>query len=131
MYKQLCNVTKVETNYQERKILILDVWVELEDGGGFSCFNVVLDNWDEDKKRRVGSTYGCEMIIQCLDFFGVNNLSEVKNYKCYILTDKEQIWCASDVLGLEQLPFYEYRNNRQRIIKQEVLDEFVGDVDGQ
>ena len=39
------------------------------------------------------------------------------------------MWCASDVLGLEQLPFYEYRENRQRIIKQEVLDEFVGDVD--
>ena len=124
MKKQLCNVTKVETNYQERKILILDVWVELEDGGGFSCFNVVLDNWDEDKKRRVGSTYGCEMIIQCLDFFGVNNLSEVKNYKCYILTDKEQIWCASDVLGIEQLPFHEYSKRRQSIIKSDVLKEF-------
>ena len=37
--------------------------------------------------------------------------------------------CAGDVLGLEQLSFYEYRDNRQCIIKQEVLDEFVGDVD--
>lgn len=124
MKKQLCNVTKVETNYQERKILILDVWVELEDGGGLSCFNVVLDNWDEDKKRRVGSAYGCEMIIQCLDFFGVNNLSEVKNYKCYILTDKERIWCASDVLGIEQLPFHVYSKRRQSIIKSDVLKEF-------
>ena len=129
MKKQLCNITKVSTQYQDRKVLILDVWAELEDSGVFSCFNMVLDSWDGEKKRRTGTSYGCEMIIQCLDFFGVNDLSEVKDYKCYVLTEKDRIWCASDVLGLEQLPFYEYRNNRQRIVKQEVLDEFVGDID--
>ena len=71
MKKQLCNITKVSTQYQDRKILILDVWAELEDSGVFSCFNMVLDSWDGKKKRRTGTSYGCEMIIQCLDFFGV------------------------------------------------------------
>ena len=124
MNKVLCNVERVCTSYQDRKILILDVWVELEDKGSFSCFNMVLDTYDNVKQKRVGTAYAGEMIIQCLDFFGVDDLSQVKNYKCYILTDKERIWCATDVLGLEQLQFEQYKHNRQSIIKKDVMDEF-------
>ena len=127
MNKVLCNVERVCTSYQDRKILILDVWVELEDKGRFSCFNMVLDTYDKERERRVGTDYAAEMIIACLDFFGVDDLSQVKNYKCYILTDKEYIWSCTDVLGLEQLPFDEYSHNRKTIIKKDILDEFVGD----
>lgn len=125
MNKVLCNVTKVKTSYQNRKILILDVWVDLEGSGSFSCFNIVLDTYDQDKKKRVGTAYGLEMIRQTLDFFGVDDFSQVKNYKCYILTDKERIWSCTDVLGLEQLPFDEYKSNQQQIIKKDVLNEFI------
>ena len=124
MNKQLCNVTKVCTSYQDRRILILDVFVDLESGGSLSVFNMCLDTYDQDKKQRVGTAYGCEMIRQTLDFFGVDDLSQIKNYKCYLLTDKESIWCASDVLGLEQLPFDQFKHQRQQIIKAEVLKEF-------
>ena len=127
MNKVLCNVERVCTSYQDRKILILDVWVELEGKGIFSCFNMVLDTYDKEKQRRVGTAYAAEMIIACLDFFGVDDLSQVKNYKCYILTDKDYILSCTDVLGLEQLPFDEYSNNRKTIIKKDILDEFVGD----
>ena len=123
----LCNVERVCTSYQDRKILILDVWVELEGKGRFSCFNMVLDTYDKERERRVGTAYAAEMIIACLDFFGVDDLSQVKNYKCYILTDKDYIWSCTDVLGLEQLPFDEYSHNRKTIIKKDILDEFVGD----
>ena len=127
MNKVLCNVERVCTSYQDRKILILDVWVELEGKGRFSCFNMVLDTYDKERERRVGTAYAAEMIIACLDFFGVDDLSQVKNYKCYILTDKDYIWSCTDVLGLEQLPFDEYSHNRKTIIKKDILDEFVGD----
>ena len=127
MNKVLCNVERVCTSYQDRKILILDVWVELEDKGSFSCFNMVLDTYDKERERRVGTAYAAEMIIACLDFFGVDDLSQVKNYKCYILTDKDYIWSCNDVLGLEQLPFDEYYHNRKTIIKKDILDEFGGD----
>ena len=127
MNKVLCNVERVCTSYRDRKILILDVWVELEGKGIFSCFNMVLDTYDKEKQRRVGTAYAAEMIIACLDFFGVDDLSQVKNYKCYILTDKDRIWSCTDVLGLEQLHFDEYSYNRKTIIKKDILDEFVGD----
>lgn len=124
MNRQLCNVTKVSTQYQDRKILILDVWVELEHGGELSCFNIVLDRWCKEKERRVGTAYAAEMIISCLDFFGVNDLSEVRDYPCYILHTSEHIFSADDVTGLEQLPFKKFKNNRKSIIKKEILDEF-------
>lgn len=84
--------------------------------------NVVLDSYDEELKRRIGSVYGAEMIRQTLEFFGVNNFSDIKNYKCYLLTEKDSIWCSSDVLGFEQLPFDEYKNNQQQLIKSDVLE---------
>ena len=127
MNKVLCNVERVCTSYQDSKILVLDVWVALEGKCSFSCFNIVLDTYDKEKQRRVGTASAAEMIIACLDFFGVDDLSQVKNYKCYILTDKEYIWSCTDVLGLEQLHFDEYSNNRKTIIKKDILYEFVGD----
>ena len=124
MNYQLCNVKSVTTNYQDRKILILDVNVELVDGGGLSVFNVVLDTYDKDKQKRVGTAYGCEMIRQTLQFFGVNDPSEIKNYKCYLLTHKESIWNAGDVLGIENFDFPQYKHHRKSIIKSEVLEQF-------
>ena len=124
MNEILCNVTKVKTSYQDRKILVLDVFVDLPDGGSLSVFNMVLDNYNESKKERQGTSYGCEIIRQTLDFFGVDDLSEVKNYKCYLLSNKERIWSAGDVLGLRQLPFQQYKHNLKEIIKEDVLNEF-------
>ena len=124
MNEILCNVTKVKTSYQDRKILVLDVFVDLPDGGSLSVFNMVLDNYNESKKERQGTSYGCEILRQTLDFFGVDDLSEVKNYKCYLLSNKESIWLAGDVLGLRQLPFQQYKHNLKEIIKEDVLNEF-------
>ena len=124
MNEILCNVTKVKTSYQDRKILVLDVFVDLPDGGSLSVFNIVLDNYNESKKERQGTSYGCEILRQTLDFFGVDDLSEVKNYKCYLLSNKERIWSAGDVLGLRQLPFQQYKHNLKEIIKEDVLNEF-------
>ena len=124
MNKIICNVTKVQTNYQDRKILILDCFVDLPDWGSLSVFNMVIDTYSDELKDRIGSAYGCEMIRQTLDFFGVDDLSQVRNYKCYLLTEKDRIWSSSDVLGLEQLPFDEYKHQRQQIIKKDVLDMF-------
>ena len=124
MNEILCNVTKVKTSYQDRKILVLDVFVDLPDGGSLSVFNRALDNYNESKKERQGTAYGCEILRQTLDFFGVDDLSEVKNYKCYLLSNKVHIWSAGDVLGLRQLPFQQYKHNLKEIIKEDVLNEF-------
>ena len=73
--KHLCEVTEASLGYQDRKILVLNVFVSLEQGGCLNIFGNVLDSYDETRKHRVGSAYGCELIRQTLDFFGVSALS--------------------------------------------------------
>lgn len=124
MKKILCNVEKVKTSYQDRKILILDCFVEMEDGGFLSVFNTVLDSYNEELKNREGSQYGCELIRQLLDFFGVDDLSEIKNYKCWLLTNKDTVWSSSDVLGFEQLSCSEFKNNQKKLLKSD-LERYI------
>ena len=70
------------------------------------------------RKFEVGET------VAAFDRISIANFEEVKNYKCYLLTDKEHIYSASDVIGIEQLPFSQYKRNLSCIIKAEVLSEF-------
>jgi len=127
MKKILCNVEKVCFQYHDRKIMILDWFVEMDDdwSGSFSAMNLVLDTYDPVLKNRVGTVYGSEMIRQTLEFFGVDNFDQVKNYKCYLLTDKQQILCSSDVIGFQQLPFDEYKRNQQVFMKKDIYDQFA------
>ena len=126
MIKHLCKVTGASLRYQDRKIMVLNLFVNLEDGGGLVVFNNVLDSYDETRKHRVGSAYGCELIRQTLDFFGVSDLHEIKDYYCYVLSDKEYISSSSDALGIEQLSCSGKSNNQQRIIKSE-LEYLIND----
>ena len=64
MIKHLCKVTGASLSYQDRKIMVLNLFVNLEDGGSLVVFNNVLDSYDETRKHRVGSAYGCELIRQ-------------------------------------------------------------------
>lgn len=127
MKKILCNVESVKFQYQDRKILILDWFVKLEDEayGSFSAMNLVLDTYDKELKARVGTAYGSEMIRQTLDFFGVDNFNEIKNYKCYALTNVDRVMCATDIIGFEQLPFDEYSRNQKHLIKKDIYNQFV------
>lgn len=124
MNKLLCNIEQVKLNYQDRKIMVLEVWTDIEDGGVLNSFGMVLDTYNETIKQRQGSAYGLEMIRQLLDFFGVNDLSEVKNYKCYLLTDADWVSSASDVIGLENFSFEHYKHRQTQVIKKDVLNMF-------
>ena len=120
MIKHLCKVTGASLSYQDRKIMVLNLFVNLEDGGSLAVFNNVLDSWDEDRKHRVGSAYGCELIRQTLDFFGVSDLHEIKDYYCYVLSDKEYISSSSDVLGIEQLGCSNKKHNQNKLLKSDL-----------
>ena len=120
MIKHLCKVTEVSLGYQDRKILVLNVFVSLEDGGYLNIFGNVLDGYDKTRKHRVGSAYGCELIRQTLDFFGVSDLHEIKDYYCYVLSDKELITASWDVLGIEQLDCSDKKYNQKKLLKSDL-----------
>ena len=126
MIKHLCKVTGASLSYQDRKIMVLNLFVNLEQGGYLNIFGNVLDSYDETRKHRVGSAYGCELIRQTLDFFGVSDLHQIKDYYCYVLSDKEYISSSSDVLGIEQLGCSNKKHNQNKLLKSD-LEYLIND----
>ena len=79
-------------------------------------------NWD---------IWATNLQYDLINIFGVDDLSQVKNYKCYLLTEKERIWSCTDVLGLKRLPFDEYSHRQQEFIKKDIYEEFLGNNDSE
>lgn len=70
---------------------ILTLWISLEfDGGGQGYGGYALDQWDEKKKERIGTDYGCQCIINLLNTFDVINWSKLENIYCRV--EREEGW---------------------------------------
>lgn len=102
MIKKLALVEKVYLEYQDRQILNVNCLVHYEDLGHQNIMNIVLDTWDKDKQKRVGTAEGMTFLIDLLKFFGVNNLTEVKNQYIYVHVDESQSW-YNQAHGIEHL----------------------------
>ena len=102
MIQKLALVEKVYLEYQERHILNINCLVSYEDFGSQNIMNIVLDTWDKEKQKRVGTAEGMTFLIDLLNFFGVNNLTEVENQYVYILVDDVDSWYGK-AHGIEHL----------------------------
>ena len=102
MIKKLALVEKVYLEYQERHILNVNCLVSYEDFGSQNIMNIVLDIWDKEKQKRVGTAEGMTFLIDLLNFFGVNNLTEVENQYVYVLVDDVDSWYGK-AHGIEHL----------------------------
>ena len=123
MKKQLAKVTGATLQIQERGILSFYVFVDYEDFGRQGVGGLSLDTWDEEKKRRVGTAYGCEMIRQLLLFFGVNNLDEVKGQHVYVLGEGEGL--RFQPKGFEHL--HVSGNKAKPILFEDIAKEFINE----
>lgn len=103
MIKKLAKVTSATMEIKERGILNFWVMVDYEDGFSQGVGGISLDTWDEDKARRVGTAYGCEMIRQLLMFFGVNNLHEAKGQVVYVTGEEGDHLLSFKPNGFEHL----------------------------
>jgi hypothetical protein len=82
--KKLAKVKSATLEIKERGILNFWVFVDYEDGFSQGVGGICLDDYDKERKTRVGTAYGCEMIRQLLLFFNVNNLEECKGQMVYV-----------------------------------------------
>ena len=119
MIKKLALVEKVYLEYQERHILNVNCLVSYEDFGSQNIMNIVLDTWDKEKQKRVGTAEGMSFLIDLLDFFGVNNLTEVENQYVYVLADGDSWY--SKAHGIEHLTT---NPNKQCGIKKMVFKDY-------
>ena len=120
MIKKLALVEKVYLEYQERYILNVNCLVRYEDYGSQNILNIVLDTWDKEKQKRVGTAEGMTFLIDLLNFFGVNNLTEVKNQYVYVLVDEDESWDGK-AHGIEHLST---NPNKQCGIKKMVFKDY-------
>ena len=104
MIQKLALVEKVYLEYQERHLLNVNCLVSYEDEvfGSHNIMNIILDTFDKEKQKRVGTAEGMSFLIDLLDFFGVNNLTEVKNQYIYVLVDEDKSW-YNNAQGIEHL----------------------------
>ena len=120
MIKKLALVEKVYLEYQERHILNVNCLVKYEDSGSLNMLNIVLDTWDKEKQKRVGTAEGMTFLIDLLNFFGVNNLTEVENKYVYVLVDDVDSWDGK-AHGIEHLAT---NPNKQCGIKKMVFKDY-------
>ena len=120
MVKKLALVEKVYLEYQERYILNVNCLVRYEDYGSQNILNIVLDTWDKEKQKRVGTAEGMTFLIDLLNFFGVNNLTEVENQYVYVLVDDVDSWYGK-AHGIEHLAT---NHNKQCGIKKMVFKDY-------
>jgi len=91
MKEYLAEIEECKLNYQERKALVLNMYFIYEDGMGQGIGGLVLDDWDENKEKRVGTAGGLQYIIDLLDAFEADNLSDLVGKHCFVLSENDRI----------------------------------------
>ena len=124
MEKHLALVESANLEFLGRRILNVNAYVRYEEGFNQNVLNLVLDTWSEEKGKRVGTAEGMNFLIALLDFFGVNNLTEVKDQYVYVLTESGKSVLSRKVLGLEHLAT---NPNRQCGISKIVYSDYFGE----
>jgi hypothetical protein len=119
MNRQLAKVTNAGLEIKDRGILTFWIHVDYEDGGSQGIGGLCLDDYNKEKKTRVGSAYGCEMIRRLLLELDVNNFNEMKG---------QIIWVHGEGSGLSFTPKGIERlkvdGGREPLIFEDVYNEF-------
>jgi len=87
-------------------------------GGSHQAFaNYALDTWDEEKKRRVGTAFGCDVILRLMKVFRVDRFSEIVGKVAYVIRDDG---VNPMIRGIEATPF----DGGQKLMIKEVGEEW-------
>ncbi len=87
MNKKLAKIRSASLEIKERGILNFWIHVDYEEGTSQGVGGYALDQYDKEKKERVGTAYGCEMIISLLVCLDVNDFSEMKGKHVWVYGD--------------------------------------------
>lgn len=80
----LVKIDKTTLGYEDHGIMT--VYLSVSWGGsGTSVGGYALDQYDEDKKRRIGTAYGLEWVIQVLRVVGVSKWEDVQGKEVIML----------------------------------------------
>lgn len=123
--KHLARVKSVKTSIKDHGCLTFWVDVEYENGFCQEVGGLTLDDWNKELECRVGTAYGCEMLIQLLKFFNVDDLSDVSNRLIYVVGEEDKTFLGFKPKGLERLRLDHKKNEVNTLIFSDVLDKMV------
>jgi len=83
--EKLAKISKASLEIKERGILNFWIHVEYEEGGMQRVGGIFLDTYDKERKDRVGTAYGCEVIRRLLLALDVNDFAEMKNKMVWVI----------------------------------------------
>jgi len=83
--KKLAKISKAKLEIQERGILNFWIFVDYEEGCSQGVGGLALDEYDKEKKKRVGTAYGCELIRRLLIELQVDDFSEMKGKHIWVI----------------------------------------------
>ena len=119
MTKQLAKISKASLEIQERGILNFWIYADYEEGTSQGIGGIALDSYDESRKNRVGTAYGCEVIRRLLLALGVNDFSEMKGRHVWVLGEGEGLGFTPK--GIQPL---QTDNKVPPVIFDEIYNEF-------
>ena len=118
--KKLAKITRCDFSFKDtNKILILNIDVDYDEFDSQNICGLVLDDYDKDKKERIGTVFGCELIRRILDIFDCDNLKDIVGKVIYILGEGDGLGFKPK--GLERPSF----DNGKKIIYDDILQEFT------
>ena len=83
--KRLAKISSATLEIKERGILNFWIHVDYEEGGSQGIGGLALDTYDKEKKKRIGTVYGCEMIRRLLLTLKVDDFSEMRNKIIWVI----------------------------------------------
>lgn len=123
MNKQLAKISSASLEIKERGILNFWIYVDYEEGCSQGIGGIALDEFDDNKKRRVGTAYGCEVIRQILLCLDVNDFSEMKGKIIWVIGEGEGFSFMPK--GIQALNVSGLGN--KTVIFDEILEDFSND----
>ena len=107
----------------DRQFLTFFISVKYEDGCSQNIGNLVLSQFDKEKDCHIGTSYGCEMIMQILKLFKVDDFSQIKDKMIWVYGERDGF--AFDVKAIESLAV----DKDQKMLNfEKVASEFIGET---
>ena len=83
---KLAKITKASTGFDHGRLTIW-IFVEYEEGMSQGIGGYSLDSYDKALDKRVGTAWGCDLLLRILRSFGVDSLRELEGRHCWVFPD--------------------------------------------
>lgn len=131
---QLGKVESAKIGFQREDSIFLGIQVCFDFGGSGQCFSSgIFDSFDKKKDRRIGTAYGCDYIVQFLEYFGIGEPSQLVGQYVYAIREEHGDYIRGFLLNepdFNKLTKYNSKRKYKPFLNAEIAKEWgIGDKD--